>query len=253
MIHGFDGTAVMVIRYGMVPYRGMNKGVRCVFSNRTSGRVSTESEKPMRLCLFFHGIIRCGLLSCRRSLFARSNACPRLVHDITHDLVTCGDSRCQQVNGLFNLYPSILFLFRGRILHACLEESRLPLRLNLLDPLHGLQGLSHKFSIVLDGSISSFFKLKGRVDCHFFPPGLAVGLGPSHFAGISLFMKGPGAFGTTKAKRLAVVTDKHGAVSRIARTRAEITLFNAHGGVAVAVSVATAVGTGGLLMYRNTK
>jgi len=116
-------------------------------------------------------------------------------------------------------------------LHTIGKEALLSGPFYRFHSLHGQNRLAHKIPIVFDGSVASFFEIKGAIDGHFFSTGLTIGLGPGDLAGIPFLVEVSVAFGTAKPELFAIVSDKDHAVARVARRGTEITLFDSHIGL----------------------
>ena len=114
------------------------------------------------------------------------------------------------------------------LVHARLEESLLTGLFDLIDSLHGLQGLDHEVSVIARRDIALLLELKDRVVGHFLAVRHAVGLGPLELARILLCLEQLVALGRAEAEKLGVVSDEGGAAAGIHVAATEVALINSH-------------------------
>lgn len=113
--------------------------------------------------------------------------------------------------------------------HAAAMEVCLSQHLHLRHLGHRPQRRGHHLSVVLGHHVAAALKLKRRVHHQLLTGSGAEGLRPPQVTGVLLHGEQLPTLGTTKAKRLGVVANKHGAMAGVDGGGADVALLQSHG------------------------
>ena len=99
---------------------------------------------------------------------------------------------------------------------------------DLTDLFHGLYSFHNSFPVVPDGSVSSLFEFKCRVNSHLLTLCVTIGLRPAYFPRVSLHLEVLETLRPAKLKNFAVISCEHHAVPWVNVAGAEVALLNPH-------------------------
>jgi len=146
-----------------------------------------------------------------------------LAHDVLFDVGVAN-----QIHMGHQFILNVHLLLGFRLGHSPVEETLLSSLLDLVNLLHGLQGLHHQVSVISRGDVPALLELKHGVVGHFFAVGHTGSLRPLQLPWVLLTLEELVAFGAAEAEDLGVVPHKHCAVTGVDVHRTEIALFDTH-------------------------
>lgn len=97
-----------------------------------------------------------------------------------------------------------------------MNKVSLALCFDLVDALHGGDCLGPQLSVVFDGDVATFLKLKGGIHSQLFACQFSEGLGVLRLPWVLLLLEGTVTFRTTKFENFTVISDKCHTIARIA-------------------------------------